>query len=254
MELNHVLVFELGSQCNLGRYHKKCPNMHPERYVLVDTSRELDDDTIVECAVSAYQKHGFTGLIAWHFYNEPTLQSERMFALMDRIREQIPQSRFLLWTNGTRFPVDPTRIKMFSLVYITDYFGLKPAWEPFLGALGVVGNIIGDPVLDDRLQPEMSQPQLHGCIRVFTEFIIDNYGNHHPCCFDWRGVLSLGNVYKEGFDELVRRSKEFYKLIVKQDGKVPEMCQWCQKKQFLMNFDDPTGKRIERWLYELFHP
>ena len=90
------LIFELGNKCNFSKIHPKCPIL-----ARTESNRKVPDEKIVELVKQAYDELGFTGLVAWHFYNEPMLQWKRMIKLMEMIQAQVPKSRFLLWTNGS---------------------------------------------------------------------------------------------------------------------------------------------------------
>lgn len=186
MTLRHTqfLIFEITTECNLGRAHERCPNTHPERYASLDTTRKLDDETIIACAAKAYGKHGFDGMVGWHYYCEPALEMPRILRLLDAIKKVVPQSRFAFWSNGT-IQQPESVLDRFSFVHISKYREGQPQDR-----------------LDGRLERRRPGPYPY-CTRPMTEFILDAYGNHHPCCFDWRGEASLGNVFTDGFDELV---------------------------------------------------
>lgn len=225
-----LLNFELGRDCNLGHLHAKCPNRHPERYAMFDRSRELDDDTIVRCAADAYSRHNFTGLVGWHYYCEPTLQADRMLRLMDAIKAMAPTARFILWSNGTMQQSESV-LDRFAIVRITDYSS-----DP-----------IGAKALDDRLHDRPAKGDAP-CLRVFTEFVLDDYGNHHPCCYDWRGRASLGNVFVDGFDALVERWAKVQDAV---GGRhmtdyAPKWCLECGwRTKVLTRFDESSAKRAE---------
>ena len=239
------LVFEVGHECNLSHAHSRCPNgLGLARYGRLDVSRELDDAAIVACAGAAYQRFGFQGMIAWHYYNEPTLQWERLRELMRRIhlsastssRNERPwRPRFCLWTNGTRGRENKDFLGV-NLLVVTDYPG------------GVQ--------LDDRLA-ENGSPGAESdmpCVRPFCELVIDNFGNHHPCCADRRGEASLGNIFQlrsdgasavagveEGFAAIVRRWEAFRQNVCggRMTPQAPPRCRRCRSI-----FRDPRDAAI----------
>lgn len=87
LQYTQFLIFELGTGCNLAKDHDKCPLSKRKKGI-----KKLDDKAIINLAVISYKEFGFTGLIGWHFYNEPMLYWERMLNLIDRIREKVPES------------------------------------------------------------------------------------------------------------------------------------------------------------------
>lgn len=229
LALVQILEFELGSKCNLGHEHKECPNLHPERYGTLDTSRELDDETIVACAVQAYRELGFTGLIGWIYYNEPLLQAERMFGLMDRIKQQAPQARFILWTNGYLIPEDCDAYKAFSQIVISNYGDKSRRGLANLFAKRIEARWMENAALDNRLQQLQLLGDTKPCLRPFVEFVIDNHGNTHLCCYDWQGKGTWGNVLVTEFVELARKWRAMLPEIAgeKMTDRAPEVCRTC---------------------------
>lgn len=229
------LIFELGRECNFGKAHHKCPNMHPERFTGLNTERELTDDVILECAIRAYTEFGFGGLIGWHYYNEPTLQAERLTndeftGLMDRIEMATSEARFVLWSNHSNPEWIQLHRHRFAQIHGYNYHD-DPKGEK----------------LDDRivhLEDRSNRP----CMRAWTEFILDAYGNHHPCCFDWRGEASLGNVSVDGFPKLLERWEEFQNAvgIRAMTETAPEACRrYGHRQSGLTRFDEESARRAE---------
>lgn len=248
LSLLQLLNFELGAGCNLGTVHAECPNQHPERYGSLDTSQELDDDTIVRCAVQAYRELGFSGLIGWHYYNEPLLRSGRMFALMGRIKQEVPQARFLLWTNGMLIPEECEQYKQFDQIFISGYNEQSRRGAERLVAKQINSRWIDNPVLDDRLvqvEPIVKSGEMltlptgwsvqvdeRPCLRPFVELIVDAYGNTHLCCYDWQGKGTLGNVITGDFAEIARRWRDQLPHIAgkKMSRCAPSVCQSCPRR------------------------
>lgn len=229
LSLTQMLEFELGSECNLGKLHGECPNLHPERYGDLDTSRELDDHTIVRCAVQAYKALGFTGLIGWIYYNEPLLQQERMFDLMARIKAEAPQARFILWTNGTLIPEECEHFARFSQIVVSDYGEASQRGIRHLTAKGIQCVITAQGGLDDRLVQIEPLDRTQPCLRPFVELIIDNHGNTHLCCYDWQGKGTCGNVLTEDFTSIAERWREGLPAIAGQvmSDEAPQVCRDC---------------------------
>ena len=260
LALTQLLEFELGKKCNLGHVHSQCPNMNPERFAGLATSKELDDDTIVNCAVRAYRELGFTGLVGWIYYNEPLLQMDRMFGLMDRIKAETPKARFILWTNGMLIPEDCERFKAFSQVVVSEYNEQsRRGYERLVAAkLPASIRIIENAVLDNRLLQVEPADKSKPCLRPFTEFVIDHHGNTHLCCYDWRGEAFRGNVMAEDFGELAARWRAMLPHICgdAMTAAAPQFCQdcghrWSDRHQ---GHDEAVIKRCERWRTSLRNP
>ena len=258
MALTQFVCFELGSQCNLGGIHDRCPNRHPERYLHLDTSRELDDDTIVETTERMYSEFHFTGFVAFHFYNEPLLQADRMFALIGRIKARVPQARFLLWTNGTLLPDDCSEFRVFQQAYVSRYplkcargvgCGLQSTFPAKIVALKqhVQKVSILDGNLDGRLDAIAETESNAPCARMHVEFVVDNYGNVHLCCHDWRGLASPGNVFHDDLATLVDRWEQIRDNVSGQrmSDDAPEVCRCCRMRTPNVHvFDRQIGHQI----------
>ena len=84
------------------------------------------------------------------------------------------------------------------------------------------------------------------CMRQYVELIIDNWGNGHLCCQDWRGDIKLGNVVKEDFQAIVERR---YRILeqMKRD-KLPVRCLKCRAKVHnLPSFDLDSRNRAIKY-------
>lgn len=242
MKYTQLLSIELGRSCNLGKEHSACPNLSPLRYAGLDTSRRLDDSTILSVVRAMYTHHGFRGLTCWHYYNEPLLSHARMFRLMKQIRQWVPESRFLLWTNGILIPEIAKRYaeewQLFEQVKVTEYGG-HPADRGVLEKYIPQATIHHWP-LDNRLNVTGLAESHAPCVRMFTEFAIDNYGNVHLCCYDWQGKASPGNVHTAPLATLISRWQSIREAISgrRMFHSAPEACQKCGTRTALNTWFD----------------
>ena len=65
MPLTQLVSFEIGTECQLGDYHLRCPNRHPDRYAGVDVGRAIDEEKIVDLAVRLWRdfRRGVSGSV-----------------------------------------------------------------------------------------------------------------------------------------------------------------------------------------------
>ena len=225
LHLTQVLIFELGTACNLAHRHKGvCPISY-----MVRGDRQITDEMIIKAADEAYNQLGFTGLIGWHFYNEPMIYWERMLDLMVKIRQQIPQSRFLLWTNGTAVFYDE-RFRMFEYTYISNYSEENP--NKFLGYFYNMFINNSEKYLDNRLGHFMLDGNSNNCGVPFESFIIGNDGTAYMCCHDWRNDIKIGNLFEVDLKTLNDIKWEYTKKIsakiMAEDA--PDTCRRCNGK------------------------
>lgn len=234
MNYTQYLILELGRTCNLGKLHPACPNRSRERFAHINRGRTLDNHTIYAAVQRMYREFGFRGLVGWHYYGEPLIQQERMFQLMDHIRDEVPEARFVLWTNGTLLPEDCSRFRAFEQIHVTDYE--VPDQPVNLAALSraVPDAQIHRWPLDGRLTAKR-QFCRRPCLRMFTEFIIDHHGNVHLCCYDWKGLASPGNIFSERLDTLVARWQRTRAAIAGRamTREAPDICLYCSMRPCL---------------------
>ena len=246
MDTMQILILEVGEKCNLGKIHPKCPTM-----IRPQNGAPLTDDKIIALAIKAYEEHHFQGLIGWHFYNEPTLQIQRILALMERIRERVPASRFLLWSNGT-IPCDDPRMAMFSVGYISDYFHNEPLLRKRFSAIKNL--VIGTPVFDARMIGPVGKTNHQRCLRPLIEMPVDAFGSVHICCQDWKGEIPVGNVWSNTWEEILANRMAIMKKVcgtVMADD-APDRCLRCAGRvSSLPSFDDESKEKAVKWLASL---
>jgi radical SAM protein with 4Fe4S-binding SPASM domain len=225
-----MLTFEIGQDCNLSQIHRKCPI-----HTIKRTERMLTDEIIINTAIEAYTNLNFDGLIMWSLYNEPMLHSERILNLMVQIRKKVPQSRFLLWTNGTIL-IEDIRMKLFEQIYVTNYFGRLE--EELVKYFGKRVLFKGTPKLDDRLN-HYGEPNNNSCSLSFDNFIISNTGEIYLCCIDWQNDVKIGNIFDTSLKELEERRWEIIKTISGKEmlDNAPNSCKKCSFKWEVSNFD-----------------
>jgi hypothetical protein len=192
MRNTQIATFELGPACNLGTEHKACPNLHPDRCAGCQKDKRLTDAQIIDTATALYHEHGFRGAIAWHYYNEPLIYAERMYALMTTLRDRCPEARFLLWSNGELLPPEGPeldKLKAFDYAWLTNYHN-----QDFSRAKTVIKRVnIVRWQLDSRLQ-DLGPVRRDPCGRMWTEIVFCHHGDCHICCVDWRNHARLGNL------------------------------------------------------------
>ena len=257
MKLTGYLIFEVCRDCNLGDVHPRCPNRHPQRYGTLPVDEPLSDDKIVSIARAMYMEHGFRGRVGWHYYNEPLMDAERMFLLMERITVQVPQASFVLWTNGTLLPEDENMelFRRFDEIRVTDYrLSATPVWH--VAALVAVQpkTRVHAWGLDDRLHAIGDQVSYKPCHRMFTEFIIDYFGNVHLCCFDWQGFGSIGNVRADSLPGLIQKWREVRRQIgvPEMNADSPDVCLHCKMRSVgITNFVPVAALAARQYVREL---
>lgn len=252
LRMLQMLEFELGTKCNLGQLHGDCPNTREDRYGDLDVSQELDDATIVNAAVEAYTKQGFTGFVGWIYYNEPLCQAERMFRLMNEIKSKAPAARFILWTNGTLIPEECGHFLGFEQIVVSDYGEESKRGVERLKAKDVGCKVIQED-FDRRLHQIEPADKTAPCLRPFVELIFDAYGNSHLCCYDWQGKATLGNVIQQPFADIAGRWRQQLPSIAghAMNGEAPRFCVDCGHRwDKYQKHDEAIVARAKHWREE----
>lgn len=223
-----LLSFEVTPFCNLMKEHKECP-VNFRTYN--NTEYSLNENSIVETIKEAINL-GFTGLVSFHYYNEPLLEKD----LIIRVMKLVPEARYMIWTNGLLLDrrVDNNEfLRKFAKVNITCY---DPKDMPFFKDLDVYyGNIeIFDWELDDRMFIyDKEIINVLSCKRPLFEVPIDYHGNIRLCCMDWKNEYHIGNIFIDGFSNIMQSDSYANLLSMCRkrmwNDKCPEICKNCDK-------------------------
>lgn len=257
MNLTGFLILELTDRCNLGGVHTACPNRSPERWATLPHERTLTDEEWVRIAERFYQEFGFTGAVGFHYYNSPLIDTPRVLRVVRAIRARVPQATFCLWTNGTLLPADCSGLAIFSQVHVSDYTrdGFPPRNMAALRA--ACPRVQVHPgTLDRRLQHLTSEHDAP-CLRPFTEFIIDHFGNVHLCCYDWRGEATMGNVLAEPLERIVERFQAARAAMAghRMTADAPAACRRCAMRTGnLSRFVEGPHGRAQSYVAQLRKP
>ena len=170
-----ILSIEAGPKCS--RAHEWCPVTR-----LGDRKQVMTPD-IADAIIREALARGFTGEVAFHYYNEPTLYQ----AFIREVEARLPKVRYLLWTNGDA--LTQSFAELFDRIVVTDYgdLGTLPD-HPCIGVIPCEpdqrASIYDSPVVRDRVV----------CFRPSFELPVDCEGRFHLCCEDWAGTVDMGSI------------------------------------------------------------
>lgn len=222
MKWIQYLIFEISSSCNMAPIHSPtCPIWDPGRYANQPHDLPMSTAEIVNAIICMYEIFDFKGIVGFHFYNEPTLEWDRMMRIIGLTKQLVQKARFGLLTNGTLLRADIGLCK-FSQLKVTNY--LKRDWSWLRNFVEDVQII---PEEFDRRANPGPDPQDGACGRIFNEMIFDFYGNAHPCCMDWRGELRLGNLHSDSLESIISNFQKLRESIYPMSTNAPEKCRQC---------------------------
>lgn len=226
------ISFEITNKCNLSHVHCKCPINDSLRYnncITTSNITELDISLFITFALA----NGFKGCFAFHYYNEPLIEKEKMLNIVNEFKDK---ANFSLWTNGLLLPRESLEqlefLKLFKEVVITNYDNYD-----YSTIMKHYNNIRLNVVnLDDRLeQPEeIIDIKNLKCDRATFELIIDYYGNGHICCGDYENNLKIGNIKYITFTVFLNNWYNLKNKLNNWDsenyGEIPDICKLCNTR------------------------
>lgn len=199
------LSFETNPLCNYKKDHPWCPINDPLRYPSYEPKIPCSDSAIVNFAFKMIE-HGFKGKIGWHYYNEPMLTLNRCLNLMDQIKFKYPDTKFVLWTNGSLLDKGSRAwLPLFYQISVSLYNDRDTINAPSV-CEGIPGSVCNPAPHDARKHIyDITPNNAGGCRRPRDiEMIINYYGNLRMCCSDFRGHVCQGNIMKEDHDLLIK--------------------------------------------------
>ena len=226
-----LLSFELSNECNLKGIHPKCA-INCRKYKS-SNGKHLTAKVVVEM-IKIAKDNGFTGMVAFHYYNEPLLNKDEIMEIID----SLPNCKYLLWTNGTLLDKDVgsnSFLSRFTKVCLTCY---SPERMKFYQDIKeYYKNVeIFDWELDDRLDIYDKEEHLVelSCKRPLFELPIDYFGNIHLCCMDWNNEYRIGNIFESDFSGIIQGDN--YRSLISMCKKrrvnekiLPPICKKCDK-------------------------
>ena len=231
-----IVSFETGTGCNLATLHPQCPvSLGMERYQHLNTARRLRHGDICDLMVALYHDHDFRGWVNFSHYNEPMMTLDVLVGLAHAIAVIAPESPRMVITNGAYLPDDPEPLRIFTEVHITDYGGALSPPANRLEALQTVTAVrYNSGKLDKRMVGPGPDRSHKACVYPFSDLTIDAFGNLRLCCFDWEGLASPGNVFRDGLDACLTQWAKTVRAISGKHmtAEAPDVCRHCRHAHF----------------------
>jgi hypothetical protein len=229
-----LLTFESGPACDLAKAHGYCPTNYREHGATLAT-----DDQKVNFA-KACRDWGFSGMVAYHYYNEPLLYSDQIMTLAKRMKDEVGLES-LLWTNGTKLTDELLKelVSFFNKIMVTLHYPDKESqyqqWVlKYPGQFHVKpgGHDERGNVYNQRAKPRRYLP----CYRPAEgEMPIDCWGEVHLCCIDWNAHEKLGNITTDWHEGIIRGWVKKAQLATTCSLGVCRKCQSLSRKAFIPN-------------------
>lgn len=146
--------------------------------------------------ICACMRYGFQGRVAFHFYNEPTINLDRCVWLANACKAMGIGN--VLWTNGTCRNIPENT---FDDVFVTAYDTIPD---------GVTRKIPYQP--DGRIDVYETEARTEDCPACYRpshiELPVNFYGDVRMCCTDWAGTVKVGNITRDAHDTVIWNWRE----------------------------------------------
>ncbi len=220
--------FELSNSCCYSYMHKKCPcSMYKEKHIL--------SSDIVYSAIDELSTIDYSGVIAFHRYNEPLIDP-RLFQFIEYVNKKIPKAKILILTNGfylTQVILDELSKYHLWCIAVSSY-SLKEH-ERLSGLKTHVPYYVFFSVLDDR-KSIYERGVLNctlPCFNPLNDFNILSTGEVGLCCLDYENRFTFGSL-GEGRTIASVLSSEAYTTVCNElrEGKrrllICKNCDWAR--------------------------
>ncbi len=234
-DLPASVEIETISDCN--RKCRECPRP-------TDRKEVLPYGTFVR-VVEDLRDWNFRGRLSFHSYNEPLLD-ERIYGLVEIARDNLPEARFVFYTNGdylTQGVVDTL------LQAGTDKFMVSlhdPASDELVSRISGLERAYEEIVVLDLRKEHRKTPLVNrgglldldrvvrpfNCYRIGDPGVVRANGDVTVCCNDALGKHPYGNVNETSFREIwesedFRRVRKLIRRGRFGDPRVPDICAKC---------------------------
>ena len=217
----------------IARCNRSCEVCPTSKYSRSDGRM---DEWLFKKIVDELAEIDFKGKFSPHFYGEPLLD-ERLSELMSYVREKLPESQIVIWTNGDlltkEFFEELIRNGIDKFIvsrYDENEFKLLDELEPKQRKKIRLKKFSDESYLFNRgglINPQHVR-KINKCYYPSNIVVIDYQGNVLLCCNDYQSRNVFGNLQLERLIDIW--NKEQYKKIRKdtRKGKFDlEICKAC---------------------------
>ena len=237
------ISIELSNICNYSKIHIRCPlnkSMEEKKILSLNIIKKIIDEIA---------KNNFSGVIAFHTYNEPLIDP-RLFYIINLVKNKCKKAKMFLLSNGYYFNqtianelveigVDRiditayTRNKYDQLkkINIPISYSIFPSFNP--DSLDTRLNIYDSSILTKK---SIFKP----CYNILNDMIITCDARISLCCLDWQRKYCFGDLNKQSIKEIILNTdifKEFKNLA--KGNREREICKNCiiSETKRILNFN-----------------
>jgi len=216
------ISFELSNCCNMAHIHKKCPvSLH-------EGNPQFLPLKVINKVFDYLQSDGWHGTIAFHTYNEPTIDP-RLFLLIQKAKNI--NCQVFISSNGRFFnqtlldelaeiEVNEVLITCYDTIEFDRLNKLSNSTMPY---------IVGLRQLDDRMTfyEKQVNDNKKPC-NILNDIIIGYNGDVCLCCLDYRKQYSFGNLFNSDLLSILKSDKFSYIYENLMNGnRINDLCKRC---------------------------
>ncbi len=193
---------ELSNLCNYSMIHKKCPLNRIKMPVILPSM-------IVYSVFNTLKQYGFSGIIAFHTYNEPLIDP-RLFKFIEGARRSCPSCAVFICTNG--YYLNQVMAEELSDIGVSEIH-VSVYSDREMERLSKINVSIPFSTermkLDDRLNfydsPE--KKNFKPCYAPLSEIVVTREGSISLCCLDWKRKYTFGDLHHQTMEDILREGK-----------------------------------------------
>jgi 2-deoxy-scyllo-inosamine dehydrogenase (SAM-dependent) len=234
LEHTSRVSFELSNRCNYAHQHKHCP-----LYLKRNDEPVILEGRIIEDVIGYLERNKWKGKVSFHTYNEPLIDPRLIYIIRAITEPSLckmmpPQIKPVILTNGYYLTQDIAIELEDAGVEEIVVSAYSDAEEERLKKIKVdIPYKVIRRKLDDRLYmyvSDLANYQKVPCYAPLSEICIACTGEVRLCCYDWQNEHTFGNLYKDSFEDVLKRMKPVYDRLIQGDRYL-HLCQRCESSR-----------------------
>ncbi|MBP7652814.1 SPASM domain-containing protein [Candidatus Dependentiae bacterium] len=219
--------FELSNMCNYSFIHKKCPT---SKY----KNKKILSSEIVYKTIDELKKINYSGVIAFHRYNEPLIDP-RLFQFIEYVNKNIPLAKIFILSNGfyiNQYIADKFFEYKIWILAASAYF--PEEYQRLINLEVKIPYFVFWSELDERksiYESEEFNLNLE-CNAPILDVNICSDGRLGLCCMDWKGEYSFSDLSDKTLAEVLRSENvlKIHNALINKKRVLP-ICRRCSIKR-----------------------
>ena len=168
------------------------------------------DKEIVFKVIDELKELNYDGYIAFHRYNEPMINKERLYTYITYINNALPNAKMAILTNGSYLNQEElNKLERCNVWSVSVSAYSKKEYIRLKKLTTKMKYSVFYSVLDSRLSIYDKKPidLKLPCFTTIRDITINSSGNLALCCFDWKDEVTFGSLKEHSLKELLNSEK-----------------------------------------------